>query len=331
MTRGANAWAAVGLVAAGALVAGACGGSGRADLGADADGGGGGGPGSDRDAGGGAFADAPLDTSPGTCNESIDVVLVLDVSSSMDFVLDKLGSDIGGVVTAANGLSPDAHFGLVAFVDNWAFDATGPLSGGKVHTAASTLQSAFSAFKQTYTTPNRNPGDGPSGPTLQNPICEENALDALYAAVSEFPWRANATRVVVLVTDDTFLEKPDNYGDRDGDGLENKTDYPREGNYPAMHTVAETVAAAKAAHARVFTVTRLTPPSAFDFTRCGTGRRLPWSSITDGWTTPYKSEAPIPTQTQGKNFDLDAVKSGSLSLGKTIDDVVVESHCNPIK
>src|SRR5690606_14716557 len=108
-------------------------------------------------------------------------------------------------------LKEGAHFGLVLFVDNVKVDDSGAAGGGKIHTAAATLQSAFADAKATYTTPNRNPGDGPTGPTTQNPICEENALDALHDAVTEFPWREGSARVVIVATDDTFLERPDNY------------------------------------------------------------------------------------------------------------------------
>lgn len=271
---------------------------------------------------------APLDTG-GPCTDVIDVLFVLDVSSSMDFVLDKLGTEIDSVVKAANALAKDAHFGFVGYVDNHRIDATGPLEGGKVHVAGATLKAAFDSFKKTYTFPNRNPGDGPTGPTTQNPICEENALDALMAAAKDFPWRLNATRVVILATDDTFIERPDNYGDRDGDGKTDKTDFPREGNYPAKATLAETVGALQASRVRVFSFTRLKPPGAFDIGKCGTGRRLPWSAITDGWSTPYKGAKSLPEATDGKNYDLDAVKAGKLGLATTINEVVLDSRCKP--
>jgi hypothetical protein len=193
------------------------------------------------------------------------------------------------------------------------------------------LKTAYTGYKTTYTTPNRNPGDGPTGPTTQNPICEENAPDALHAAAVDFPWRTNATHVVIAVSDDTFIEKPDNYGDRDHDGKTDKTDFPREGNYPAAYTMAEAIDALRLAKARVFSVTRLTPPGQFDLTKCGTGRRLPWSAVSNGWSTPYNGALPIPDRTGGKNFDLDQVRSGKLSLGKTIESVVLSSHCNPPK
>jgi hypothetical protein len=262
----------------------------------------------------------------GECKEVIDVVFVLDTSSSMDFVLTKLQQQIADVVTASNMVAADSHFGLIAFQDNYKLDDTGSM--GVVHTTAATLQTAFNTYKTVYTANNRNPGDGPTGPKTQNPICEENSLDSLYAAANEFPWRDNATRIVIVATDDTFLEATDNYGDRDGDGLTNKTDYPSEGNYPAGHTMTDTVAALQSAKVRVFSFSRITQPGLFD--RCGTGRRLPWASITDGWTTPYKTKAPIPMQTDGGNYDLDQVKAGTLNLATTINEVVLDSHCNPI-
>jgi hypothetical protein len=272
--------------------------------------------------------DAAVTGDAGECHDVVDVVIVLDTSSSMGFVLQQLEQQIAQVVTASNTLAPDAHFGLIVFQDNYLLDTTGPLEGGKVHTAASTLQSRFSYYRTTYTNNDRNPGDGPTGLTTQNPICEENSLDALYAAAKEFPWRANATRVVIIATDDTFLEAPDNYGDRDHDGLTNKTDFPREGNYPALRNLGETVTALRDGKIRVFSFSRINQPSILE--RCGTGRRLAWTDITDGWTTPYGATPPIPTQTDGGNFDLDQVKTGALSLSTTINQVVVESFCNPI-
>ncbi len=266
-------------------------------------------------------------TDAGVCEDVVDVVFVLDTSSSMGFVLSQLESQIAQVVSASNTLAADAHFGLIVFQDNHFIDNTGPLEGGKVHTSAASLQTAFRNYRANFTNQNRNPGDGMSGPTTQNPICEENSLDALHAAAADFPWRANATRVVILATDDTFLERPDNYGDRDADGLTNKTDFPREGNYPAAWTMTETVGALRTARVRVFSFSRITQPSFLD--RCGTGRRLPWADITDGWTTPYGTQPPIPVQTDGSNFDLDQVKSGSLSLSATINQVVLDSYCVP--
>ena len=60
-----------------------------------------------------------------------------------------------------------------------------------------------------------------------------------------------------------------------------------------------------------------------------TGRRLPWTDIRDGWTTPYKTEMPIPVQIDGENFNLEHVKAGSLLLSATINKVVLNSYCSP--
>jgi hypothetical protein len=261
----------------------------------------------------------------GLCTDVIDVVFVLDTSSSMAFVLDTLAAQIGSVVTAANQVAPDAHFGLIPFQDNHVVDARGP-GGSTIHTAAATLTAAFRHYRLTYTGSDRNPGDGPSGRIRQNPVCEENSLDALHAAALEFPWRPDATRVVILATDDTFLEAGDNYGDRDRDGDTTSTDYPREGNYPALRTFAETVSALRRERIRVFSFSRLTPPGFF---RCETPRRHAWEDVSDGWSTPYGGAEPFPVATDGRNFDIAAVEAGSLSLTATINEVVVSSHCNP--
>lgn len=266
----------------------------------------------------------------GKCTEDIDVVLVLDVSSSMGFVLEKLQQEIAKVVDASNALQAGAHFGLVIFADNAAFSLGGTEGAGKIHTSATTLAPAFAQARSTYTNANRNPGDGPNGPDTQNPICEENSLDALHMAAAEFPWRPRAARVVILATDDTFLEKPDNYGDRDGDGKTDKSSYPREGDYPAKYTVAETISALRAQNIRVFSFSAMRS----DFWRfgegCGTGRRYPKNEepFTWGWSKPFKGQPPIPDQTGGRNFDLAGVKKGQRSLAETINEVVLESRCN---
>jgi hypothetical protein len=277
------------------------------------------------------FGDAgtPSEGEPnGACKEDIDVVLVLDVSSSMGFVLEKLDAEIENVVQASNALKSGAHFGLVLFVDNVKVDDTGDLSNGLVHTKSDTLRAAFAYAKKTYTQPNRNPGDGPSGPTTQNPICEENALDALNDTATQFPWRSPAARVAILVTDDTFLEKPDNYGDGNGDGDTVDEKPYKEGDYPARFALDETIATLKKESVRVFSFTKLKAPGTFDLTKCGTPRRHDSDDcVTYGWSKPYAGKPPIPDQTGGKNFDLDLVRNGSLSLAETINEVVLESRC----
>lgn len=296
--------------------------SGLADSGHDADDGG-----TKRDVGPHSDADPDVEDD-GICTDVIDLVFVLDVSSTMNFVLNQLEAQIETVVTAANGLAEDSHFGLIAYVDNHALDDTGALEDGIVHTEASTLQTAFAHYRENYTTPNRNPGDGLDGLTMQNPICEENALDALYDAATRFPWREKATRVIILATDDTFIENPDNYGDRDGDGDWDLTNFPREGDYPALRTLPETIEELQGARVRVFTFTRHTVPGLLSPNKCGTPRRFPWQDITDGWTTPYGMHEPIPDVTDARNFDIDQVRTGALDLSATINEVVVDSYCH---
>lgn len=265
---------------------------------------------------------------PGACTDVVDVVLVLDVSSTMNFVLDTLRDQVASVVEAATALSPDPHFGFIGFTDNHRIDTSGPLEGGMVHTEAATLEAAFANFQEVYTKYDRCPGDGPSGLTRQNPLCEENSLDAIHAAVNEFPWRENAARVIIVATDETFLEAPDNYGDANGNGSFNDFGLAREGDYPAAHTVEATVAALKANRTRVFSFSRRSDHSEWDRS-CGTRRRLEWTQVSDGWSTDYNGHPPIPAATDGADFDIDAVRSGQVSMVDTINEVIVDSYCNP--
>ena len=78
----------------------------------------------------------------------------------------------------------------------------------------------------------------------------------------------------------------------------------------------------------MFSFTKLKAPGFLDLEKCGTGRRHSTDeAVTYGWSKPYDGKPPIPTQTGGKNFDLDAVRDGKLSLATTINEVVLESHC----
>lgn len=251
----------------------------------------------------------------------------------MDVVLESLGKQVGALTSVAAEIGPTPRFGFVGFADNHRFGLGGALGDGKVHVEAATLRAAFEDFAKTYTRENRNPGDGPSGRTMQNPLCEENALDALVAAAKDFPWRSNATRIVVVATDETFLERPDNYGDRDGDGKTDKTDYPREGDYPARATYAETIAALRQAKIRVLSFTQPKPPGPFERGHCGTPRRLAAAQIVEGWSAPYKGTSsvakgdPIPKATGGRDADLGSIASAAIL--ETFRTFVGDVHCKP--
>lgn len=279
------------------------------------------------DQGPGIGGDAGADTGPRVCTEDIDVVLVIDTSSTMKFVLEELESEFENVVSASNALKEGAHFGAVFFQDNVLLDTSGDEADGKIHLGHDSLRSAFSTMRTVYTASDRNPADGPNGPTRQNPLCEENSLDALHVAATSFPWRENAVRIAIMVTDDTFLEANDNYGDGNGDG-DTTDSFPfREGDYPAAYTLDQTLAALTEARVKVFSFTLVEPRSS-----CTTGRRHSEGreSVTFGWTRPYDGKAPIPEQTGGANFDLAAVSNGSLHLDEAINDIVLQTRCGGV-
>jgi hypothetical protein len=65
------------------------------------------------------FADVPgQDAGPPTVCGPLDVVFVLDVSTSIESSLDALRNGIGDVWTAATALSPDPRSSMVMFVDD---------------------------------------------------------------------------------------------------------------------------------------------------------------------------------------------------------------------
>ena len=81
----------------------------------------------------------------------------------------------------------------------------------------------------------------------------------------------------------------------------------------------------------MFSFSKLKAPAFFDLMKCGTGRRhASDDAVTYGWSKPYAGEPPIPDQTGGKNFDLDAVRDGKLSLATTINEVVLETRCTDL-
>lgn len=105
-----------------------------------------------------------------------------------------------------------------------------------------------------------------------------------------------------------------------------------EGNYPAIHSLADTVAALRAQKIRVFSFTAGSTGGS-----CGRSNnsligwaRYPASHIPRGWSEPYNDRPPIPTATDGKNFSLSDVQKGTRSLADTINEVVLDSYCNPI-
>ncbi len=149
------------------------------------------------------LVDAQGPDSPGMVEcGPLDVIFVLDVSTSMEGSLDALRDGIGDVWDAATALSPDARFSMIVFVD----DALA-VNGCAPFATVDELRGAFDTWRA-FCSSNESPVS-----RAANIDFPENSMDALYLAATECTLREGATRVVVHVTDDTFFERPQVFSD----------------------------------------------------------------------------------------------------------------------
>ncbi len=236
----------------------------------------------------GIVPDAPMDD----C-QSIDIVFVMDVSTTMGGFIQILADEILAVDAAIQSLdlSSPPQYGLVVFVDDAAI-----INGGVPYLDAQTLQSDFLMWAN-FTSSNQQVGGGNGNTTFA-----ENSLDALYLAASDFQWRqaANTTRLVIHTTDDTFWDGP-----TVGNGI------------PILHGYAETVTALQDELVRVYAF-------ADDI-----GGSCSCEDVTPGWSTPYQGMASIPDATDGGVFDIQQVLSGAVTLTDAINGAAEESYCEP--
>jgi len=223
------------------------------------------------------------------CYDSIDIVFVLDVSTTMSYILSTLEAEIGAVWSAAAAIDDDPHFGLVVFVD----DVLVANDGGSYATVEA-IQADFNTW-YSHTATNRQ-----TQSTASNGDWPENTLDALHAAATDFAWRDPTTtlRVIIHATDDTFLERPARFSS----GIE------------ALHTYAETVAALQEREIRVASFA------------ARIGGPLSNQDVTPGFSAPYGGQTAIPEATSGEVFDIDEV-GGTVSLADAINGFVLDEIC----
>ncbi len=238
----------------------------------------------------GAIPDAPV---PTDCTQDVDVVFVMDVSTTMGSFINTLASEIELVDQALQtyGLPSDPHYGLVVFVDDAAL-----LNGGAPYANATVLQDDFTYWSG-FTSSNQQVGGGNSNSTF-----EENSLDALHLAATQFQWRPSATtvRIVIHTTDDTFWDGPTT-----GNGV------------PILNSYGGTVNALQAEQVRVFAF-------ADDI-----GGSCNCEDVTVGWSSPYMGAVSIPDATDGAVFDIQQILGGTASLSDAITSSVEESICDP--
>jgi hypothetical protein len=228
-----------------------------------------------------------------SCTQNIDIVFVMDVSTSMGAFLNKLANEIPVVDAKVKEIAPQSipHYGLVVFVDDVAFaNAAGPYQD------VFALQQEFSKWASFSANESQVSGNA------ANTTYPENSLDALYDAATKFAWRpaGETLRIVIHTTDDTFWDGPTN---QDGVAI--------------LHGYDETVDALQQEQIRVF-------PFANKM-----GGAWEAVDVSAGWFGPHLGDPAIPVATGGTVFELDHVLQGQVSLSASINQSVIDSFCEP--
>lgn len=234
---------------------------------------------------------------PQTCQDNVDIVFVMDVSTSMGPFFDRLEEEIEVVHAALSAyeLPEEPHYGLVVFVDDFALVDEG--DEGIVFTDVAELRASFEEWNQ-FTSSNRQV----TRDDLVNTTWPENSLDAIHAAADGFPWRPADTtlRIVIHTTDDTFWNGPTN-----ANGI------------PILHSYDETV-------------TRLQDQSVRFFTFAARiGGQFEDTDVAPGFFEPFEGKPAMPGQTDGLAWSIDAVLEGTLSLSEVINEAVEDNYCEP--
>lgn len=234
------------------------------------------------------------------CTDPIDLVFVIDVSTSMMDEVDAIRRGIDSIYATATSLTPSVQIGLVVFVDDVV-----AVNGCTPFATIAELQSELQRW-QSFTASN----DQPAGGADSNSDCPENSLDALYDAATMCPWRSPATRIIIHVTDDTFVESPDVLSD---DGF--------SGGIMVRHTYAETVSALVNAQIRVGS---FAAPGAGEF--CGAGTS---PNVGQGFHEPYQGSPSIPSATMGMAWSIREVRAGTLDMATAINQFTMAAYCAP--
>jgi hypothetical protein len=233
------------------------------------------------------------DTPEDKCESGIDIVFVMDVSTSMGGFIALLADEMLAVDAAIQALElpTTPHYGLAVFVDDAEL-----LNDGMPYADANALRDDF-IFWSNFAATNQQVGGGNPNFTFT-----ENSLDALYLAATEFEWRpANTTtRIVIHTTDDTFWDGP-----TVGNGVN------------ILYGYEETVQALQDATIRGYSFADTI------------GGACECMDVSMGWSTAYLGMTPMPAATDGDVYDINQILAGTVSLADAINMAVEESYCDP--
>ncbi|MCA9661831.1 MAG: hypothetical protein KC486_26060 [Myxococcales bacterium] len=221
--------------------------------------------------------------------EQFDVVFVVDVSTTMGFMVDKVEQGIVEVDATLRGLGKDPRYGLVVFVDDVEL-----ANGGAAFTSVKELQAELRRWR-TFTSSNRQ---------IHSPEANldwpENSLDALHLAAAGFAWRPASTtaRLIVHATDDDFGEAP-----------------VIQSGQAVKHTYKETLDVLRAQEIRVSTFA------------AKLGGQCECLDVKPGLLASFGALPSLPDATGGAAFDIDEVAAGRLSLAAAVQATFNDAIC----
>ena len=219
----------------------------------------------------------------------LDVVFVVDVSTTMTFMLDRIEKQIAQVDLEARAQGLDTRYGLVVFVDDIKLG-----NAGKPYADLAALRAELATWRA-FTAGNRqiNSAD-------LNLDWPENTLDAVHAAATDFAWRPSDTtlRMIVHATDDDFGEAP-----------------AIQSGQTVQHNYADTAAALRRAEVRMFSFA------------AKVGGQCECLDVRPGLYTRFHGRPSLPQATGGAVFDIDEVASGKLGFAAAVGGAIKSGVC----
>lgn len=219
----------------------------------------------------------------------LDVVFVVDVSTTMTFMLDRIEKQIAQVDAEARNHALDPRYGLVVFVDD-----VQVANGGQPYADLNALQQDLARW-QAFTAGNRQINS-----TALNLDWPENTLDAVHAAATQFAWRPADTtlRMLVHATDDDFGEAP-----------------AVQSEQTVQHTYRETAAALRAAEVRMFSFA------------AKIGGQCECLDVRAGLFKDFRGQPSLPDATGGAVFAIDEVAKGTLGFAAAVSGAIRSGVC----
>ncbi|MFO7734984.1 MAG: hypothetical protein R6W70_02080, partial [bacterium] len=225
------------------------------------------------------------------CYEQLDVVFSMDVSTSMDFILDDLESELGLVWDfIEDTFSEKPKPGLTVFVDDVMVT-----NNAEPFETQEMLKKEFSDWADHTSTNKQTQSDA------INTDWPENSLDSIAFSARDFNWRdsSETLRIIIHSTDDTFYEHPDKFSS----GIE--VEYTYDGVLSLL----------KEKNIRVLAFAAVV------------GGRTGNINVEAGFFTDYEDNPSIPEATGGEVHLINDVEDGKLHVYEAVNSFIKGVMC----